>query len=245
MRSYLITGASSGIGLSITKFLLARGDFVWGVGLRSSPPDVLVASSVAARSRYLQCDVSDWEQVAATVAEIEQDGAVPDTVVLCAGIQPEQPSDPLRTEVIENVIDVNYLGALRWVERLLPMFVQRGAGEFVAISSLAAFRGDRRWFGYSASKAALDRSFESLRGRYGQTGIRFLTIHLGATRAGTGLHHRAPWMLSDEAAISKIVAAIDGRSDQITIPRSARFLLELSRFLSDRRFSKLVSRVSD
>lgn len=179
-----------------------------------------------------------------TVAAMLERRFLPDVVILNAAIHPERPSQPFRLDVFEQVMQVNVFGALAWVEALLPSFQARGSGQFVAMSSLAAYRGDSRWVAYAASKAALSRSFESLRGRFRDARISFTTIHLGAVASGMGKDAQSVFSLSERRAVDAILSAIDGRKQSVAIPKRSRILLEAARILPDWWFSRLVALTS-
>ena len=243
MGDYFVTGASSGIGLALSRELVRRGDRVWGIGRRATlSPDV--ERELGDRFHFSSCDVSSPRDVAATVAAMEERRFLPDVVILNAAIHPEHGSRAFSLQVFEHVMQVNVLGALAWVEMLLPRFRARGRGQFVAISSLAAYRGDARWVAYSASKAALSRSFESLRGRFHGDGISVTTVHLGSVASGMGSDARSLFTLSERRAVRGILAAVDARKSTVSIPKGSRLLLEAARLLPDPVFSRLVALIS-
>lgn len=242
MTAYFVTGVSSGIGLALTRALLRRGETVWGIS-RTAPPD-RAAQPGGGRFQFSICDVASMSDVHDTVAYMQRRGFLPDVVVLNAAIHPERACPRFALEIFRQVMEVNVFGALAWVEAFLPAFEARGSGQFVAISSLAAYRGDARWVAYAASKAALTRSFESLRSRFGGTGIAFTTVHLGAVRSGMGRDARGLFTLSEQRAIARVLAAIDGRKTSVAIPRGSRLILEAARVLPDGLFSRLVARMA-
>lgn len=240
MADWLITGVSSGLGRGLVRAALARGHRVWGLARREELLARLAQEAGTPAFRYAVCDVADPAAVAATAHVMEAAGFVPDTVVLNAAVNPERHGSPFAMAEFEHVVRVNLFGALAWVERYLPLFTARGRGHFVAISSLAAFRGDARWVAYGASKAALSRAFEALRGRHHRDGLRFTTIHLGAVATGMGTGARSPFRLGEAQAVERIMVVIERGGRAVTIPRILRVPLELMRVLPDPVFSRLV-----
>ncbi len=240
MTSYLITGASKGLGRGVAAELVRGNHSVWGIARDGEKMAELAVGLGDGDFRFSVCDVSRSREVAKAAEEMGRVGFIPDVVILNAGISGESAASFALEDVVRT-IDTNLIGALAWVEIFLPLFLDRGSGQFVAISSLAAFRGDGRWVAYPASKAALSRSFESLRGRYAARGICFSTVHLGQVETGMGVTH-SPLRLSTEQAVGKVIKAIGDRRDTITIPGILRLVIEMSRILPDQLFSRLVAR---
>lgn len=241
LADYLVTGASAGIGRALAREVVRRGHRVWGVARRGGLLEELQQELGVERFRFSVCDVSLADDVRRTKSTMEQADFVPDVIVLNAGINPEGRGAPFSFAMFENVVGINLFGALVWVDSFLPVFRARGGGRFVAISSLAAFRGDARWVAYCASKAALSRAFEALRGRHQREGIGFTTIHLGAVVTGMGAGARSPFRLTENQAVRRILATMERRPANVTVPRSLRLIVELTRLLPDPVFSRLVA----
>jgi len=240
VANYLITGASAGLGRGLSRELCARGHRVWGVARRREKLVELERELGADRFLFSICDVGREGDIHQTVQAMGRCSFEPDVIILNAGINPERLGKPFLLKEFQHVVQVNLFGALAWVELFLPVFRVRGRGQFVAISSLAAFRGDARWVAYSASKSALDRAFESFRGRHAKEGITFTIIHLGAANVGMGLGSRSLFTLTEEKAVREILAAVEHGVAHITIPRYLRLFLEMMRALPDPLFSRLV-----
>lgn len=240
MATYLVTGASSGIGEGLVRALVARGDRVWGLARRLDRLSELATVLGPERFGFFRCDVARQDEVDAVKGALDHEGIRPDVVILNAGINPERLGGDFSIREFEQVVRVNLLGALTWVDFFLPRFRLAGRGQFVGISSLAAFRGDGRWVGYCASKAALTRAFEALRGRHAAEGVTFTTIHLGAVVTGMGVESRSFFRLERDEAVRRILRAADRRVDSITIPRPLRLAVELMRLIPDRHFSRMV-----
>ena len=74
----------------------------------------------------------------------------------------------------------NLFGVLFWIERFLPYFIEGRKGTFAAISSMSVYRETHKdRVGYSASKKALNKTFENLRLAYSECGIRFVILNMG------------------------------------------------------------------
>lgn len=240
MTSYFITGVSSGIGRGMVCELVRRGSRVWGIARRTQQLEVLGNEIGSDRFFFSTCDVAKHEDVRTVVADMNRAKFHPDVVILNAGINPERMGTPFSIDQFEEVVRTNLFGALVWVDVFLPTFLSQRRGQFAAISSSAAYRGDARWVAYCASKASLSRAFEALRGRYTSEGVRFTTVHLGAVETGMGALSHSPFRLTEKQAVRRILAAVERRASSVTIPRVLRAMVELMRVFPDPLFSRLV-----
>ena len=245
MQKYFITGVSSGIGRELAKQCIANGHQVWGIARRESELKNVSEEINNPNFSFSVCDITNSEQVYLTKSVMENKNFIPDIIILNAGINPEANEISFSTTEINEVLQTNYIAAIRWIDIYLPIFLSRNKGHFVGISSLSAYRGDSRWIGYSASKSALSRSFESFRGRYTEKGINFTTIHLGAVNTGMGSNSSSPFKLSDLEAANKIIKAIAKNKSSQSIPIIPRILLFLFSILTDQVFSKMVNKFGD
>lgn len=115
-RTYIVTGAGSGIGATTTALLRARGDRVVGIDLRGSDVDA---------------DLSHPDGRAAAVerAAAIVDGRI-DAVIACAGI----------AAPIAATIAVNYFGVTETVTGLLPYLASSDAPRVAVVSSMASLQ---------------------------------------------------------------------------------------------------------
>ena len=141
-----VTGASGGIGSAVARSLVDAGV---KVGLASRRGDDLGLGDAA---YGLACNVSDHEEVDASVAAtVEQFGRL-DIVVANAGVGAYGPFLELDPELVEQMIDVNLKGTLYTAAATLPHLIESGAGDFVSIASVAGLRAFPGESVYNASK---------------------------------------------------------------------------------------------
>jgi 3-dehydrosphinganine reductase len=165
----VITGGSSGIGLSIAVQLARRG---WNLSLIARDEAKLARAveelrqqCVTAEHRIL-CFRADVAQCAAVQAAISQALASlggPDLLVTSAGICEPGRAIDLPVEVFEQSIQTNYLGSLYAVLAVLPAMRAQGRGRVVLISSGAGLIGVAGYGAYSPAKFALRGLAEVLR----------------------------------------------------------------------------------
>jgi NADP-dependent 3-hydroxy acid dehydrogenase YdfG len=177
----LITGAASGVGRACA--LLDAGAYVVGLDMRPSPYE-------HARFVALAGDVTRPADIDRVYACCGPRGV--DAVVSAAGVGVHErlaDGDPAGWA---RVIDINLVGALRIIRALVPGMIQRGRGDVVMISSVAARKAYAFGGVYAASKAALERAAEALRLELLPT-VRVATVAPGMI--DTGFFEHAPGYL--------------------------------------------------
>ncbi len=174
-KTCLVTGASSGIGLEISREMIKRGWKVIGVARRQEKLKELAAELGFGFIPY-QCDVSIPVQIHDASDAIKKQGLQPTLFFLNAGTGAPyhkfQPMMPMHKECF----DTNYFGVIAWVDEWINDVKAYGGGTFVATSSVNAIFAPPGCDGYGASKAALNGCFKSLRLRYFNDGIGFVLV---------------------------------------------------------------------
>jgi short-subunit dehydrogenase len=226
----MITGASSGIGRGLARELARRGAKIGLVARRKEVLDELVAEIQSERNGnpgtptadvlVIAADVQDRESMRAAASQLYSQFGQIDLLVANAGIGVTNDGAELDAEKVANVINVNVIGASNSAAAVLPEMVARGSGHLVVISSLAAYRGLPKSAAYCASKAAVSAMFESLRLDLKPHGIDVTIIHPGfiKTPLTAGRQASLPWLQELDAAVKKIVRAIEARKKSYAFP---------------------------
>jgi NADP-dependent 3-hydroxy acid dehydrogenase YdfG len=145
-RVAFVTGASGGIGAAVGRSLVAAGV---KVGLASRRGTDLGLGDMAFG---LACDVSDHEEVDASVAAtVERFGQL-DIVVANAGVGAYGPFLDLDLAWLDEMVDVNLKGTLYAVRAALPYLLESGEADIVTLASEAGRRGLPFEAVYCASK---------------------------------------------------------------------------------------------
>ncbi|KAI0905269.1 NAD(P)-binding protein [Ustulina deusta] len=180
--TWLITGASSGIGQAICKAALAAGHKVAG-----ATRDVAKASAAnpdfAARGGiWVTIDPGHPESAAAFAAADRELGGV-DVLVNNAGYWYLAGVEDMSEPLLRQQMEVNFFGPMRGVRTLLPAMRARGRGHIVLISSGAGFTGRASRGAYAASKWASEAMHEVLSREVGdKLGIKVLIVEPGGFR---------------------------------------------------------------
>ncbi|KAI0916220.1 hypothetical protein AcV5_003218 [Taiwanofungus camphoratus] len=174
-KVWLITGASSGIGLALAHHVLLQGDKVIAtVRSLSKFPDTLRG----AEPLILDLNASDTEIRKAGEAALKIYGHV-DVLVNNAGYGVVAPVEELSLDDLRAQFQTNFFGALALTQALLPSFRARKTGHILNVTSIGAFRGYASWSAYNASKAALESFSEALSQEVAPYNIRVLIIMPG------------------------------------------------------------------
>ena len=218
----MITGASSGIGRGLAKELAARGAKVGLVARRIEALRELQnqIESSGGHALAVQGDVRDGASMVAVGNQVSTQLGPIDVLIANAGVGTSTDGSEVSGEEVASVISVNVIGAANSVSAVLPEMVKRGQGQLVAISSLAAYRGLPKSAAYCASKAAVSAFFESLRLDLAPRGIDVTIIHPGfiKTPLTAGRDAQMPFLMELDAAVKKIVTAIERRKKSYAFP---------------------------
>jgi NAD(P)-dependent dehydrogenase (short-subunit alcohol dehydrogenase family) len=181
-RSVLITGCSSGIGLSAARMLKDRG---WRVFATARKPEDLAMLTEKMGLKGLYLDYTEPESIAKAAHEVltATGGALKALFNNGAYAQPGALED-VPPEVLRTQFEANVIGWHDLTRRLIPSMRKRGEGRIVQCSSVlgliaAPYRG-----AYCASKFALEALTDALRMELANTGIHVSLIEPGpiATR---------------------------------------------------------------
>lgn len=216
-RKVIVVGASSGIGRELVRQLAARGDRVAAVARREDRLQELAAEHPQ-RVLAFAHDVSEPGDVPELLAEIARQLGGLDVVVYAAGTMPEVAPTEYAFEKDRAMIDVNFTGAVAWLNAAADRFQNVGHGIIVGIGSVAGERGRAGQPVYNASKAALKAYLEALRNRLSKRGVRVTTIKPGPTATEMTAHLKQGGMMSAEDAAQRILRVMDSGREKFLKP---------------------------
>jgi len=238
----VVIGASSGIGESIAKRLSADGAHVALVARRKEELERVREGLVNRDSaRVYAHDTSHFDEVPELFDRIVKDLGGLDLLVYAAGVMPKIDEGEYSFEKDRQMVEVNLLGAMAWMNPAAARFEAQRGGTILGISSIAGERGRRGNPAYCTSKAALTTYLESLRNRVSRYGVNVVTIKPGFvdTRMTRGMKGLL-WLISpDEAAETSLAVAHDGSSPVAFVPARWWLVALIIRWIPSFIFRKL------
>ena len=173
-RVAIVTGASSGIGLSTAKMLKSHGVVVYGMAY----------NDFEAEFNYIKCDVTNIEQIENAMKQIfEKEGRI-DYLVNCAGMGISGSVENSPNEKIHKIFDVNFFGTVNMCKAVLPYMRKNSFGHIVNISSVAGELPIPFQTFYSATKASIESFTAGLDMEVKTFGIRCACVLPGDTKTG-------------------------------------------------------------
>lgn len=182
VRTAIVTGASSGLGVAMAE-ALGRAGFRVAVGARRK--DRLEETAQKVRSAGGKClahvlDVAQADSIEAFFSAVEEEFGVADIVVNNAGLSHPAPVHELELERVRQELDVNLLGAVMVSRRFLQPLLDAGSrGDLIHITSDAARYPRPHQSIYTATKAALEAFSSTLALELEGTGIRSTVVRPG------------------------------------------------------------------
>ena len=210
----VVVGASGGIGGALATALAERGAVVHALSRRGvAADDRLVAGTI---------DIENEASIAETASALRAEGPL-DLVVVATGILqtegavPEKSYRQLSGASFERYFAVNATGPALVAKHLLPLLRRDGPAVFAALSARVGSIGDNRlggWYGYRASKAALNMIVKTLAVELARTHPHAACVALHPGTVATDLSQpflrgvSAARLFSPETAAGHLLAVI-------------------------------------
>jgi len=243
----IITGASSGIGKALAyKYAESGSKVVLGarneLKLKEIVADIVSKGGDAV---WATTDVSKEDECKNLIdTAVESYGKI-DVLINNAGISMRALFADVKLEVLKQLMDVNFWGAVYCTKYALPYLLE-SKGSVVGVSSIAGLKGLPARTGYSASKFAMNGFMETLRIENLKTGLHVLMAFPGFTAsnirntalaADGSMQGESPRdegeMMSAEEVANHIYKAVKKRKNKIILTTQGKLTFLLNKFFPD------------
>ena len=184
-KIWFITGASSGLGRTMTELLLAQGQRVAATARKPEALDDLKAQH-GDRLWVQALDVTDTAAIRQVIDAAFRDLGRVDVVVSNAGYGLFGAAEELTDEQITQQIDTNLTGSVQVIRAALPHLRAQGGGRILQVSSEGGQIAYPNFSLYHATKWGIEGFVEAVAQEVGPFGIELTLVEPGPTRTNFG-----------------------------------------------------------
>ncbi len=176
MRTAIVTGASSGIGLAICHHLLQQDWQISGLAR-----DFSKAKSLTDNPNFTAATINlaDLEQLPDTLDQLIKPMPSVDAVIFCAGKGQFGSIEEFSYTQIRELMEINFTSQAYLARAIIPKMKRAKHGTLVFMGSEAALTGSRKGSIYCASKFALRGFAQALRDECAKSGVRVSIVNPG------------------------------------------------------------------
>ena len=221
----LITGASYGIGFSIASALAEAGA---KIVFNDIKPELVEKGIEEYKAKGIDAhgyvfDVTNEDEVNATIVKIEKEVGIIDILVNNAGIIKRIPMCEMSAAEFRQVIDIDLNGPFIVAKAVIPAMIKKGHGKIINICSMMSELGRETVSAYAAAKGGLKMLTRNIASEYGGNNIQCNGIGPGyiATPQTAPLREKQPDGARhpfDSFIIAKTPAARWGTTDDLKGP---------------------------
>jgi len=176
-KTCIVTGGSSGIGLSIVELFIRKNYQVFNLDLQPSNTGT-----------FIKCDVTDTLQVKNIIENIVKESNI-DVLVSNAGIHFSGNIENTSESDLDKVLNINVKGAYSAIKAVLPNMKANNNGAIILMASDQALIAKQNSFAYNMSKVALASMAKTTSLDYASFNIRANAVCPGTIE--TPLYHQA------------------------------------------------------
>ena len=243
MKHSLLIGGTSAIGEQVARHLAAAQDALYLTAresrrLQSTAADLRVRGAVLVETERL--DITVVKNLAGLVSRAAESLGGLDTVIVAAGLLPDQDEVYRDSQRLYETMEVNATSAMVLLNEAAAFFEQQGHGQIVAIGSVAGDRGRATNYAYGAAKGALEIFLSGLRQRLHKSGVQVLLVKPGFVDTPmTAAFKKGPLWASPERVARDIVRAMAKGKSVIYTPWWWRWIMLVIRLIPEAIFVRL------
>lgn len=181
MKTWFITGCSTGIGRGIAEAVLKKGDQAVITARNKEKLDDLV-TQYPKTALAVSLELTSRESISNAVEEAKKHFGPIDVLINNAGHGYRAAVEEGLDEDVYNLFETNLFGPIELIKQLLPQMRKNRYGAIVNVSSIAAVRSGVGSGYYAASKAALESISDALYQEVHPLGIKVMVVEPGSFR---------------------------------------------------------------
>lgn len=182
MKIALVTGASRGIGLAVSKALLEDG-FTCILAARKTSQNIEeLQNQYGKKAKFIKIDISNEDDIKNTVDFINSEfGGQIDLLVNNAGVAPKSRVDmlELKRDEFDYVVDINLKGTFFLSQAIARLMSQNKSGRIINISSLSSYTASTERAEYCIAKAGISMITKLFAARMADEGVGVFEISPG------------------------------------------------------------------
>ena len=237
MVNAVVLGATRGIGRSLARQMVQRGDRVFILGrhvddLARSAADLDARGIAGTAVGFASCDLEDPTSFGPALdAAAARLGRI-DTVVVTAAMFATQATLEQDTPFTSRLLTVNFTNTVLFCEDARRRLMTGGGGTLCVFSSVAGDRGRKPVVLYGAAKAGVSRYLEGLDHRFHADGLRVICVKPGFVRTSmTAGLPEPPFAGNPDAVAADVLRAIDRGTAVVYTPPVWRLVMAVIRLL--------------
>ena len=242
-QNVIVTGAASGLGLELTKQLLAEGANVAAVDINEENLKKLEVDLNSKNLKTYIVDMGNVESIKKFREDYKKDYSDVDIIINNAGIiQPFVKVGDLDDATINKTMNVNFFGPLNLIRLFMEDLTKDKKEQYIVnVSSMGGFFPFPGQTIYGASKAALKLFTEGLFAELENTNVRVMIVLPGAMDTNITKNSNVEVATTEESSSFKMLSPVVGASEIINGIKKNKFKLFLG---SDSKFLKLLYKVN-
>jgi NAD(P)-dependent dehydrogenase (short-subunit alcohol dehydrogenase family) len=198
-KRVVITGGGSGIGSELVRAFAGQGARVWFLDIAQAPGQALAEALQAAphAPRFLHCDLTDLDALAASFAAIEQEAGGIDILLNNAANDDRHHIEAVTPAYWENRMAVNLRHQFFCAQAAVRMMRKQGGGVILNFGSISWHLASSQLSLYMTAKAAIEGLSRGMARDLGADNIRVNAVIPGAVRTP---RQQALWHTPEEEA---------------------------------------------
>lgn len=154
-KTYLVTGATSGIGLAVSESLLSQGYIVFAVGRDESKIADLKFKYESLLFEFISLDLSKLDEIESSFEIIVRRNLKLDGLIHCAGMEETIPLTLYNPSKIKNIFNLNVFSAIELLRLFSKKKYSNDSSSVIFFSSVMGLLGQPGKVGYCATKASI------------------------------------------------------------------------------------------